>query len=90
MKNKKVFIMDNIQSPYVEQAIIILKDHAKGEQSDIVNEAERIVKEYLQNTSYLLATPKKNVTAQKFFHACIWIFAILAVIFISMLVTKIL
>ena len=43
---KKVIILDKIQSPIIAQAIFILKDGA-GDEFSAVEEAERIVAEYM-------------------------------------------
>ncbi len=45
MKNqqKKVIILDKLSSPFIAQAIIILKEDAPEREGDIIKEAERIV-----------------------------------------------
>lgn len=59
MKNlsKQVVILDNISSPYIHQAIIILKNYTPQHHEKIVAEAEKVVSDYfsnksLQNASY--------------------------------------
>ena len=51
MKNttKQVVILDNFASPYIHQAILILKNYNPEIEDKIVEEAERIVSEYLNN-----------------------------------------
>ncbi len=53
MKNlsKQVVILDNISSPYIHQAIIILKSYAPEQHQKIIAEAERIVSEYFNKNS---------------------------------------
>lgn len=53
MKNlsKQVVILDNISSPYIHQAIIILKNYAPEQHQKIIAEAERIVSEYFNKNS---------------------------------------
>ena len=45
-KEKKVIILDNIASPFISQAIIILKEGAEYEENNIIKEAEKIVSGY--------------------------------------------
>lgn len=51
MKNttEQVVILDNIYSPYIRQAILILKDSADSSDTEIILEAERIVEKYFKN-----------------------------------------
>lgn len=48
MKNreKKVIILDNLASPFIAQAIIILKENAPEREDNILREAEQIVAGY--------------------------------------------
>ncbi len=46
---KKVVILDNLASPYVHQAIIVMRDYDPKLESHAVIEAERIVNAYLDN-----------------------------------------
>lgn len=46
---KKVVILDNLASPYVHQAIIVMRDYNPKLESKAVIEAERIVNTYLDN-----------------------------------------
>ncbi len=60
MKSKKVFVMKNFKSPYIEEAIFILREDTPGEGvlPDAVSEAERIVTGYLSGLS--APKPKKK------------------------------
>lgn len=60
MKNlsKQVVILDNLSSPYIQQAIIILKNYSPEHHQKIIAEAEKVVSEYFnrnskQNTYYI-------------------------------------
>ncbi len=60
MKNlsKQVVILDELSSPYIHQAIIILKKYTPEQHEKIIEEAERVVLEYFnrnskQNTYYI-------------------------------------
>ena len=46
---KKVVILENLASPYVHQAIIVMRDYNPKLESRAVMEAERIVTAYLDN-----------------------------------------
>lgn len=46
---KKVVILKNLSSPYVHQAIIVLRDYNPKLETKAVLEAERIVNAYLDN-----------------------------------------
>ncbi len=46
---KKVVILDNLASPYVHQAIIVMRDYNPKLESRAVVEAERIVNAYIDN-----------------------------------------
>lgn len=46
---KKVVILENLSSPYVHQAIIVMRDYNPKLESNAVIEAERIVSAYLDN-----------------------------------------
>lgn len=46
---KKVVILENLASPYVHQAIIVMRDYNPKLETKAVVEAERIVNAYLDN-----------------------------------------
>jgi len=56
---KKFFILKNLKSDYIEQAIFVLKEATPEPEpcSDVVREAEKIVEKYLENLGY---NPAKN------------------------------
>ena len=54
-KEKKVIILDNLSSPFISQAIIILKENTTYEQNTILEEAEKIVADFFPKS-------KKNPT----------------------------
>ena len=49
--SKHVVILDNIPSPYIYQAIIILKKYPPDRHEKIIEEAEKIVSSYFENNS---------------------------------------
>lgn len=58
-KEKKVIILDNLSSPFIAQAIIILKENAElKNRNSIIDEAEKIVSDYFPGKQK--KTPKKN------------------------------
>lgn len=48
---KKVIILNKLSSPFVSEAIIIIKDGISLPQSSVVAEAESIVRNYINRTS---------------------------------------
>lgn len=56
MRTKKVFMLKNIKSPYIEQAIFILREDAPEGKYDVVREAEKIVESYMGSS----IRPKKK------------------------------
>lgn len=58
MKNstERVVILDNFYSPYIRQAILILKDTPENTDTDVMLEAERIVSRYFHQQTI----PKKK------------------------------
>ena len=68
MKNlsKQAVILDNLSSPYIDQAIIILKNNPIGQQDKFIAEAERIVASYFNNKiSVSPCTEQKKNTSLK-------------------------
>ena len=69
MKNlsKQVVILDNLSSPYIYQAIIILKNYPEGQHEKIVSEAEKIVASYFdKNIPGEIPKKTKSETGLKF------------------------
>ncbi len=62
MKSKKVFVVKNFKSPYIEEAIFILRENAPSDTApkDAVEEAERLVTGYLAGLSGPLPPKKKK------------------------------
>lgn len=62
MKSKKVFVVKKFKSPYIEEAIFILKEDAPSDTAtkDAVEEAERLVTGYLAGLSCPLPPKKKR------------------------------
>ena len=54
MKNstRKVVILDNITSPYIQQAIIVLNEYTTVTETKVIGDAERIVNDYLKRNGY--------------------------------------
>ncbi len=54
MKNTthKVVILENLSSPYIQQAIIVLKKYSPEQEEKILYDAERIVSEYMKNSRH--------------------------------------
>lgn len=48
---KKVVILDKLSSPYVREAIIVLKDCAVPSEKSVIAEAERIVNNYFEKNN---------------------------------------
>lgn len=57
-KEKKVIILENLSSPFIAQAIIILKDNMSTPTSNIIEEAEKLVSGYFPVNQK--NTPTKN------------------------------
>ncbi len=62
MKNltKQAVILDNLSSPYICQAILILKGQPEGNQKKIIAEAEQIVAAYFNKSTYVPAEVQKQ------------------------------
>ena len=79
MKNlsKQVVILDNLSSPYIYQAIIILKDNPSIQHDKIIMEAEKIVSSYFDKKSPTTSEMKNKNIALK----CAVIFLSIALLF---------
>ncbi len=77
MKNntRKIVVLNNIDSPRIEQAIFILKDEAScPDESAAVAEAQRIVDTYVKNLySPILKKQKKKPQLRLIFTAALYI-----------------
>lgn len=58
---KKVIILDNFSSPYISQAIIVLKEYNPNLEGHIIDEAEKIVADYI-NENYTKVRKKERHT----------------------------
>ncbi len=74
---KKAFILSECKSPYIQQAIFILKDGFDAETTGIVADAERIVATYMGSTGYLDKKSATKSMLSTIFFSCVGI-AILA------------
>ena len=56
MKNntKQAIILENFSSPYIDRAILILKDYNPALEDKIIADAEKIVASYLNHTQIRL------------------------------------
>lgn len=61
---KKVVILNNFSSPYISEAIIVLKNYNPKLEGHIIDEAECVVREYLNKTE----KERRNPTARKKSH----------------------
>ena len=73
---KKVVILENLASPYVDQAIIVMRNYNPKLESNAITEAERIVSAYLENLKlkggrYHTAAKKKSSALWCFISAVI-------------------
>lgn len=59
----QVVILDNFSSPYIKQAIIVLKNFDPAMQTKIIRDAEAIVNEYMSKLP--AHAPSYNVSAPK-------------------------
>lgn len=46
VKNKRIIVIDSVDSPYFERGVLILKDAAVYEDDKIMNEANKIITHY--------------------------------------------
>ncbi len=74
---KKAFILNECKSPYIEQAIFILKDGVSSENRSVILDAEKIVASYMGN-SIRHFTKKKSL--KPFYTGLIAFLGILAVL----------
>lgn len=63
---RKVVILDNLASPYVHQAIIVMRDYNPKLDSYAVAEAERIVTAYLDDVKIRKKQPAKKTAYKNF------------------------
>ncbi len=57
---KKVVILNNFSSPYISEAIIVLKDYNPKLEGHIISEAEKIVSDYINNNTVKIAKKERS------------------------------
>lgn len=62
---KKVVILNNFSSPYICEAIIVLREYNQKLEGKIIDEAEKIVAEYIEKNTPTKNASVKNVPAKK-------------------------
>lgn len=60
---RKVLILENLTSPYIHQAIIVLNDYKPNQETKVIMDAERVVNEYLKSHNF--SAEKTKVYSQK-------------------------
>lgn len=63
---RKVVILDNLASPYVHQAIIVMRDYNPKLDSYAVAEAERIVTAYLDDVKIRKKQPSRKTVHKNY------------------------
>lgn len=67
---KKVVILENLASPFVHQAIIVMRDYNPKLESYAVAEAERIVAAYLDDVKIRKKQPSKKTVRKNVLMLC--------------------
>ncbi len=82
MRTKKVFVVKHFKSPYIEQAIFILREDTPPDAAlpDAVSEAERIVTGYLESMD--CPRPPEKKPRGKFLVGLIGLLAFAGLIFL--------
>lgn len=57
---RKIVVLNNLNSPGIEQAIFILRDETDIQESDALREAQRIVDMYVKSLDSPIAVHKKK------------------------------
>ena len=84
---KKVVILENLASPYVHQAIIVMRDYNPKLETKAVIEAERIVNEYLSDMKLKSGENHKRPLRKK--SSYFWYIAVSAIsVLVSVLIMK--
>lgn len=63
---KKVVILNNFVSPYVSEAIIILRDYDPRLETKAIADAEKIVSDYIEKLNAKTAKPKRRKKSKLF------------------------
>lgn len=92
---QRVVIIDNISSPYIEQAIIILRDFSASNQAKVIADAEKVVRDYLEKmktddsdiTLYSRPSVKKRKKSNKLIKLAIFsLFTVAVIVAINYLI----
>ena len=75
---RKIVVLNNLNSPRIEQAIFILREEADISECDAVAEAQKIVNDYLNSLSAPLKKPRKKIAPTFFLGMAIYTFAAVA------------
>ena len=62
---KKVVILNNFSSPYISEAIIVLRDYNHKLEGKIIDEAEKIVAEYIEKNTPAEKDMVRSMPAKK-------------------------
>lgn len=67
MKNftRKVVILENLTSPYIHQAIIVLNDYSPANETKVIKDAEKVVSQYLIKNGYANADNTKTYVSER-------------------------
>ena len=67
MKNtdRRAYIMNECNSPYIMQAIFILKDGISAEERGVIADAERIVASYMKNSPAKQLPPQAKLRRKR-------------------------
>lgn len=82
-KTKKVVILNNFSSPYISEAIIVLKDYNPQLESKVIADAEKIVSDYIKKSGQASLAPARSKKSGvfKFFIATAIIMLIAAILY---------
>ena len=72
---RKIVVLNNIDSPRIEQAIFILRDEVTVSENDAVSEAQKIVDNYLKSLSAPPSPPPKKFKSKFLFGMTVYTFA---------------
>ena len=80
---KKVVILNNFSSPYISEAIIVLKDYNPQLESKVIADAEKIVSDYIKRNEHSVNTSvhSKKPRLFKIFLTLLIIAGILAAVY---------
>jgi hypothetical protein len=68
MKKNQVIVIDSVNSPYFESAMLIVKENVVCEDDKLLNEANAIVNKFAQKCGYNLSSAGKG--SKPSFHVC--------------------